>query len=112
MLLTREPDVVLTFLPGPDRKRSATAYRYRLTYRAEDDTPGCVLLWDVAGGRLLYQIALERDEAGALHFHCTCADAAFRAQGEGRFCKHVRGLLDIGRHGAAEETPSCLGLSA
>jgi predicted nucleic acid-binding Zn finger protein len=44
-----------------------------------------------------YQIALERDEAGTLRIHCTCADAVFRAEDKGRFCKHVRGLLHIGR---------------
>jgi hypothetical protein len=45
-----------------------------------------------------YQIALERDEAGTLGIHCTCADAIFRAEEEGRFCKHVHGLLRIGRN--------------
>ena len=29
---------------------------------------------------MLYQIALERDEAGNLRIHCTCADAIFRAE--------------------------------
>jgi hypothetical protein len=43
-----------------------------------------------------YQIALERDEAGALRMHCTCADAIYRGENEARFCKHVRGLLYFG----------------
>jgi hypothetical protein len=82
-------------LPGPDRKRSAAHYRYRLGYRNPDpDAPGCVMVWEVAGGRLAYQIAIERDEAGNLHAHCTCADAIFRAEPEGRCCKHVRGFLE------------------
>jgi hypothetical protein len=82
-------------LPGPDRKRSATNYLYRLTYRNPNDrAPGCVMTWEVQGGRLLYQIAMERDDSGGLHCHCTCADAIFRAEVEGRSCKHVRGFLD------------------
>jgi predicted nucleic acid-binding Zn finger protein len=49
-----------------------------------------------------YQIALERNEAGNLRIHCTCADAVFRAEEEGRFCKHVHGLLQVGRADQAE----------
>jgi len=44
-----------------------------------------------------YQIALERDEAGDNHLHCTCADAIYRAEDQGRWCKHVQGLFAIGR---------------
>ena len=88
----------LTLLPGSDRKRSRTAYCYRLTYHNPlAGVAGCVMLWEVSGGRLPYQIALERDEAGNLRLHCTCADAIFRAEAEGRFCKHVHGLLQCGR---------------
>jgi hypothetical protein len=54
------------------------------------------MTWEVSGGRLTYQIALEEDEGGGLRWHCTCADTVFRAEAEGRFCKHVRGLLLIG----------------
>jgi hypothetical protein len=43
-----------------------------------------------------YQVALERDEAGNLRLHCTCADAIFRGEEQGHFCKHVLGLLRIG----------------
>jgi hypothetical protein len=85
---------ILALLPGPDRRRTATTYRYKLIYRnPADKAPGCVMLWEVSGGRLPYQIALERTEKGQLRLHCSCADAIFRAEGEGRFCKHVGGLL-------------------
>jgi hypothetical protein len=108
------PVELFTVLPGPDRKRSARPYGYRLTYRNPGGGAGCVMLWEVAGGRLGYQIALERDEAGNLRLHCSCADAIFRAEAEGRFCKHVRGLLEIGGRGAdaAGPLPPCAGLSA
>jgi hypothetical protein len=90
--------VLFTLLPGPTRKRSASLYGYRLTYRSADlAVPGCMMTWEVSGGRLLYQIALERDDSGHLHLHCTCADAVFRAEPEGRPCKHLHGLLDFGR---------------
>jgi hypothetical protein len=106
------PAVLFALLPGPDRKRSAQPYGYRLSYRNPDaGAPGCVLLWEVSGGRLGYQIALERDEAGNLRFHCSCADAVYRCEAEGRFCKHVRGLLEIGTR-PAEPAPACLGISA
>ncbi len=90
--------VLFTLLPGPSRKRCVIAYRYQLTYRNPDpDASGCVMTWDVTGGRLTYQIALERQEDGQLRCHCTCADAVFRAEEEGRCCKHVEGLLEFGR---------------
>jgi hypothetical protein len=86
--------IVFTMLPGPDRKRTESTYGYQLIYRNPSaDEAGCVMLWHVAGGRMAYQIALERDASGELHFHCTCADAIFRAEAENRICKHVRGLL-------------------
>jgi hypothetical protein len=89
---------VFTLLPGPARNRSEVPYRYRVIYRTPDpDAPGCVMLWEVWGGRLAYQIALERDDAGRQRLHCTCADAVFRAEAESRVCKHVRGLLAFGR---------------
>src|SRR5262245_65644274 len=80
----RQPlSVLFTYLPGPDRSRSRTAYGYRLIYRnPEEGAAGCALIWEVFGGRARYQIALERDEAGELRLHCTCADAVFRAEGE------------------------------
>ena len=102
MMSHSDPAAVLfALLPGPDRKRLTRPYGYRLTYRNPDaDAAGCVMLWEVSGGRLDYQIALERDEAGRLRLHCSCADAIFRCESEGRSCKHVRGLLNIG-HGEA-----------
>jgi hypothetical protein len=54
------------------------------------------MMWEVYGGRLTYQIALEYGPKGRMHLHCTCADAIFRAEAQGRFCKHVRGLLEFG----------------
>src|SRR5687768_6440622 len=85
--------IYLTVLPGPDRRRTPGLYHYQLVARdARPGEPGCAAVWDVAGGRLRYQIALERDDAGGYHWHCTCADAVYRAENEGRVCKHVRGL--------------------
>ena len=113
MTLHPEPAAVLfTLVPGPDRKRTAQPYGYRLTYRNPDgEAAGCVMLWEVSGGRLRYQVALERDEAGTLRLHCSCADAVFRCESEGRFCKHVRGLLEIGGR-ATDSDPAPLGIGA
>jgi hypothetical protein len=84
-------------LPGPDRKRSEADYDFELLYRNPDpDAVGCVLTWEVHGGRLPYQIAVERDEAGRLRLYCTCADAIFRGALVGSFCKHVRGFIQSG----------------
>src|SRR5262245_59293988 len=77
-------------LPGPDRKRRPSTYRFRLTFmNPQPAQPGCVLLWDVAGGRLGYQIALERQESGDLHWHCSCADSIYRGEDQPHVCKHV-----------------------
>lgn len=97
-------------LPGPDRRRTRVPYRFRLTYQsANPTTEGCALLWEVAGGRLPYQIALEREAGGGLRWHCTCADAVYRGEDSpDHRCKHVRGLLSVGREPAldgAGETP-------
>jgi hypothetical protein len=90
--------ILNVFLPGPDRKRSRSNYSYRVTYSNPNRIePGCLMSWEVLGGRMPYQIALELGEEGNLRFHCTCADAVYRAEEEGRFCKHVRGLLHLGR---------------
>jgi hypothetical protein len=97
----RGSDGLLTLLPGPDRKRSATRYLYRLTYRDPDPRAyGCVMTWEVRGGRLQYQLAIERDHKGRLHCHCTCADAVFRADVRGHRCKHIRGFLEATREPA------------
>ncbi len=96
--LPEDPTVLIASLPGPTRKRAPSAYHYRLTYRnPEPAAAGCVLLLEVVGGRLDYQIALERQPSGALRWHCTCADAVYRGEGAPHVCKHVRGLLALGR---------------
>ena len=88
-----------TPLPGPDRRRRIHPYLYRITYCNPDPASvGCALTWEVTGGRLSYQVALERQENGRLRWHCTCADAIYRAENEGRVCKHVKGLLSVGRN--------------
>ena len=47
---------------SPTRKRTPSPYCYRLTYQNPNESAeGCVLSWDVLGGREVYQIALERD---------------------------------------------------
>lgn len=92
------PGVAFTSLPGPTRKREPSPYCYRLTYRnPQPNEPGCVLMWDVYGGREEYQIALERETTGKLRWHCTCADAVYRGEDAPHTCKHVRGLQALGR---------------
>lgn len=91
-------DVVFTNLPGPTRKRVPSPYCYRLVHENSDpQAVGCALLWDVMGGREIYQVALERDEHGRLHWHCTCADSVYRGERRSHCCKHVRGLQTVGR---------------
>ena len=85
--------ILIAVLPGPDRKRTQSIYRYRVAFRGPDGDRGCVALWEVSGGRQAYQVALERDDAGRLHWHCTCADAVYRGELEpDHVCKHVRAL--------------------
>lgn len=97
----RASEGLLTLLPGPDRKRSATRYLYHLTYRNPDPRAcGCVMTWEVGGGRLQYQLAIERNAKGRLHCHCTCADAIFRAEVRGHRCKHILGFLEASREPA------------
>ncbi len=96
----RDFPTLFTQLPGPDRKGAACPYSYQLTYRnPRAEASGCQRIWEVRGGRMLYQIVLEQVAAGRLRFHCSCADAIFRAETEGRFCKHIRGLLHLGALG-------------
>src|SRR5919199_5572083 len=98
--------VLFTILPGPTRKRERSPYCYRLTYRnPEPEVPGCALLWDVFGGRLPYQVALEREPSGGLRWHCTCADAIYRGESSNHVCKHVRGLQTLGRRPIEEVAP-------
>jgi len=86
--------MVLTVLPGPDRKRRPAYYQYRMKFHSEHpETPGCVALWEVAGGREAYQISVEREESGRCKWHCTCADAVYRGELDERHrCKHVQAL--------------------
>lgn len=103
---TLNRNVYSTTLPGPTRKRQPSSYLYSLTFHTEEqDEAGCVMMWDVDGGRDVYQIALERQENGELRWHCTCADAIYRGEREGHLCKHVRGLLSVGR--PTEERRPC-----
>jgi hypothetical protein len=96
--MTSAPYILFSLLPGPTRKRKESPYCYRLTYRnPQPGEAGCVMLWEVLGGRQEYQIALERGETGELHWHCTCADAVYRGEYDTRHvCKHVRGLKELG----------------
>jgi hypothetical protein len=89
--------VLIAMLPGPSRKRADALYQYRLTYRApQSDTEGCLLLWQVVGGRQSYQVALERGDRGQLAWHCTCADHVYRGEVvPNHACKHIRGLRDF-----------------
>jgi hypothetical protein len=101
-----------TVLPGPTRKRRHSAYCYRLTYtNPEPERPGCTLLWEVDGGRLPYQIVLERQPNGGLRWHCTCADAVYRGEDGRHLCKHVRGLQALGRGETppAQRPRDCIG---
>ena len=99
ILSINEPVYALytTILPGPDRKRHASLYSYRMTYHnSENEGPSCVTSWAVSGGREIYKIDLERDQQGRFRWHCTCADAVYRGETEGKICKHVRGLWLFG----------------
>jgi hypothetical protein len=93
----RSLGVVTLALPGADRARSLAVYHFRVTYKNPDPAErGCVMTWDVSGGRLPYQIAVERLDTGNLQWHCTCADAVYRGDGQPNYqCKHVQGLLQI-----------------
>jgi hypothetical protein len=84
-------------LPGPDRKRTPSYYHYRTTFRNHhSDEAGCVMTWEVLGGREPYQIALERTAQGQYRWHCTCADAVYRGEvNPQHVCKHVQGLTAL-----------------
>lgn len=86
---------MVAVLPGPDRKQTLSEYLFRVTYRnPAADEPGCVMVWEVCGGRLPYQIAVERTDRGGLKWHCSCADAVYRGDNPEHTCKHVRGLIE------------------
>jgi hypothetical protein len=91
------PDgMLMKILPGADRKRSPGLYCFRVTYRNPDgQEPGCVMTWEVTGGRGPYQIALERVFPGRMRWHCTCADSVYRTDVDpSHRCKHSSGLLE------------------
>ena len=90
--MTSTADLVFADLPGPTRKRTRSRYCFRLTYRSDDPrAEGLRLVWEVAGGRMPYQIAVEREAGGGLTWHCTCADHVYRHEDVRGFqCKHVR----------------------
>jgi hypothetical protein len=117
-------DVTFATLPGPTRKRTPSPYCYRLVFSNPDPGgEGCALLWEVLGGREEYQVALERKRSGELRWHCSCADAIFRGENQPHTCKHVRGLLSLGRKPgegcpvpvptpASRSVPACGGIGA
>jgi hypothetical protein len=85
-------------IPGPDRKRTLRPYFYQVTYCSDDPSVvGCAMTWQVLGGRSSYQVALEREWNGRLRWHCTCADAVYRGEDGVHLCKHIKGLLGLGR---------------
>ena len=87
--------VLLIELPGPTRKRLPAEYRFLITHRGPvQQDSGCVMTWQVKGGRMDYQISLEKT-ASAWRWHCTCADAVYRGDGNPQHqCKHVQALRD------------------
>lgn len=89
--------LITVILPGPDRKRTPAPYHYRVTYRnPEPREPGCVMTWEVLGGRELYQVALERTAGGDHVWHCTCPDAVYHHEYRHACgCKHVHGLMGL-----------------
>lgn len=104
-------DFIKAVLPGPTYKRLPKEYSFRLCHQSDDpEASGCVLLWQVEGGRQLYQIALEREDSGLLRWHCTCADAVYRGENSPYKCKHVRGLLSYGRAAAMKFDTTGLGV--
>jgi hypothetical protein len=93
--------VAFATIPGPTRRREPVPYCYRMTYEnPQRFATGCLIQWDVMGGRDIYQVALERQENGRLRWHCTCADAVYRGEKRAGPCKHVRGLQTAGRQTA------------
>jgi hypothetical protein len=84
-------------LPGPDRKRLPKQYHFTITYRnPKVQDSGCVMTWEVQGGRMAYQIALEQTPTGKRQWHCSCADAIFRGEDNPNHqCKHVQALREV-----------------
>ena len=73
---------LVTLLPGPDRKRRLKSYLYRLVYcNPVPQGVGCVSTWEIEGGRLVYQVSLERQEDGRLRWHCSWHNSVGHAGG-------------------------------
>jgi hypothetical protein len=89
--------VLVAMIPGPSRKRENSIYSYRMVFRnPEPETDGCLALWHVSGGRMTYQVAIERDMQGQILWHCTCADHVFRHElSADHCCKHVGALRNF-----------------
>lgn len=98
--------IVTVILPGPNRKRTPAPYQFRVSYRNPEPTePGCVMTWQVIGGREEYQVAAERTEDGHLEWHCTCPDAIYHGTyRHAHNCKHVQGIQALLRS-AGERVP-------
>jgi hypothetical protein len=99
--------IVTVILPGPDRKRTPAPYQFRVSYRNPEPTgPGCVMTWQVLGGREEYQVAAERTEGGRVEWHCTCPDAIYHEDHRNAHgCKHVQGIQALLR-AAGEQVPA------
>lgn len=99
--------IVTVVLPGPDRKRTPAPYQFRVSYRNPEPTePGCVMTWQVIGGREEYQVATERTEDGRVEWHCTCPDAVYHEDHRNAYCcKHVQGIQALLRS-AGEQVPA------
>ena len=88
--------VIAVPMRGPTRKQDEAEYRFRVTYRGTaSQEPGCLMTWEVTGGRTPYQLALERTDSGDTRWHCTCADFVYRGDHPRYRCKHVGGLVDV-----------------
>ena len=69
--------------------------------------PGCVMTWQVTGGREEYQVAAERADDGHINWHCTCPDAIYHERYRNAcHCKHVQGIQALLRSAAGEQLPA------
>ena len=85
-------------LPGPTRRKRPTVYNYQCIWHNHDrNAVGCLDVWEVHGGREVYQVALEQRAGGWRQWSCTCPHAIYRAEPLGRACKHVLGLAALAR---------------
>lgn len=85
--------VLVTLVPGPDRRSTPKPYQFRIVYRSSSREIGCVMTWLVLGGRQPYLVTLECTSTGHTRWHCTCTDAVYRGEDRPDYrCKHIRGL--------------------